>query len=262
MSRAFAIPATDDAGFARRVASGVEELGFSAIWSNDTPAADGIWTAAQMADATEQITVGVGVVAADRRPPSLIVAAIRELQIPLDRLVIGVGSGRSSAPLATVRNAVAELRQSLGPEARVAVAAMGPQMCRLAAEVADTVLLNWMVPERIRWAAQKVSDGARRAGRPEPPRLAAYVRAALGPGARERVGREAHKYNHSPAYSRHFRAMGVPLDSVGLAEHDGAGFAPLVDYDKVLDEVVIRALPETGTVASTLAVAARSAPGN
>ena len=258
MNRAFAIPATGDVERAQQIAARVEELGYSSIWSNDTPGADGILTAAMMADATESIRVGVGVVAVNRRPPGEVVDALRELEIPLDRLVLGVGAGSSDTPLKTVREAVAGLRDLLGPEPRIAVAAMGPRMCRLAGAVADTVLFNWMVPERIEWAKARVAEGARRSGRDGLPEMAAYVRAAIGEGAEDRVAAEAAKYNTYPAYTRHFKAMGVPLGAVGVTDAEPGYAARLSDYDSVLDEVVVRALPASGSIAATLDVAEAS----
>lgn len=260
MSRGFGIPATGDVRWAQQVAAGVEELGYSTIWSNDTPAADGLLTAASMAVATDSIRVGVGVVAVDRRPPEQVVAAIRDLEIPLDRLVLGVGAGSSAAPLIMVREAVRRVRDGLGPEPRIAVAAMGRLMCRLAGEVADTVLFNWMLPERIEWAKARAAEGARAGGRDDLPQMAAYVRAAIGESAAERVAREAAKYNRYPAYTRHFAAMGAPIESVGVTDRDGGYARRLADYDRVLDEVVVRALPESESAASTLAVAEASAP--
>lgn len=258
MSRAFAIPATGDLEKAQQIAARVEELGFSSIWSNDTPGADGIITAAAMADATDRLRVGVGVVAVNRRPQEEIAGMQRELEVPLDRLVLGVGSGNSPTPLRTVREAVAELRELLGPEPRIAVAAMGPRMCRLAGKVADAVLLNWMVPERIVWARERIAEGARRSGRDDLPEVAAYVRCAIGSGAAERVAAEAAKYNGYPAYTRHFKAMGVPLAEVGVTDRTQDYPSRLADYDRVLDEVVVRALPESESVTSTLAVAEAS----
>lgn len=260
MSRGFAIPATADQQRAQAVAARVEELGYSSIWTNDTPGADGIVTAAMMADATASIRVGVGVVAVGRRPPNEIVDAVRELEIPLDRLVLGIGSGSSPNPLRAVREAMRALRDQLGPEPHIAVAAMGPRMCRLAGELADTVLFNWMVPARIEWARARVTEGAEQSGRDGLPEMAAYVRAAIGDGATSRVAAEAAKYNTYPAYTRHFAAMGVPLETVGVSAAGPGYSAALSDYDSVLDEVVVRALPAPDSTAATLAVAEASTP--
>jgi len=51
------------------------------------------------------------------------------------------------------------------PPAPVYLAALGPQMLRLAGETADGVLLNWATPERIAASRVAVDAGAARAGR-------------------------------------------------------------------------------------------------
>jgi alkanesulfonate monooxygenase SsuD/methylene tetrahydromethanopterin reductase-like flavin-dependent oxidoreductase (luciferase family) len=51
------------------------------------------------------------------------------------------------------------------PPAPVYLAALGPQMLRLAGETADGVLLNWATPERIAVSRLAVDAGAARAGR-------------------------------------------------------------------------------------------------
>lgn len=260
MARAFGIPATGETNRAREIAAAVEDLGYTTIWANDTPSADGILTVAHMADATANLRVGVGVVAADRRPAAEIVSVIRDLEIPLDRLVLGLGSGASPTPIRTVRTAVAELRNAVGPQLRIAVAAMGPQMCRLAGEIADVVLFNWMVPHRLAWAVDQATEGAARSGRDGLPETAAYVRAAIDERAGDRIEAEANKYNRYPAYERHFRAMGSPLRAVGVTDETPGLLATLADYDSVLDEVVVRALPTSESVASTMAVAEALAP--
>ena len=45
------------------------------------------------------------------------------------------------------------------------LAALGPQMLRLAGEVADGALLNWATPERIAVSRSAIDEGAARAGR-------------------------------------------------------------------------------------------------
>jgi alkanesulfonate monooxygenase SsuD/methylene tetrahydromethanopterin reductase-like flavin-dependent oxidoreductase (luciferase family) len=51
------------------------------------------------------------------------------------------------------------------PPAPVYLAALGPQMLRLAGETADGVLLNWATPQRITASREQVDAGAERAGR-------------------------------------------------------------------------------------------------
>ncbi|MBI4611378.1 MAG: LLM class flavin-dependent oxidoreductase [Candidatus Rokubacteria bacterium] len=59
--------------------------------------------------------------------------------------------------------------------ARLVAAALGPQMCCLAGEIADRMLFNWLTPEHARLSADWVRAGAATAGR-RPPTLFAYVR--------------------------------------------------------------------------------------
>jgi alkanesulfonate monooxygenase SsuD/methylene tetrahydromethanopterin reductase-like flavin-dependent oxidoreductase (luciferase family) len=56
------------------------------------------------------------------------------------------------------------------PPAPVYLAALGPQMLRLAGEVADGTLLNWATPERIAVSRERVDEGSVRAASPAPSR--------------------------------------------------------------------------------------------
>ena len=72
---------------------------------------------------------------------------------------------------------------SLGPavaahEAPVYLAALGPQMLRLAGETADGALLNWATPERIAFSREQIDAGAARAGRDTIP-MTMYIRVCI-----------------------------------------------------------------------------------
>ena len=212
---------------------------------------------------TTGIRVGVGAVPCDRRPPAGVAEQLLAASLPLERLVLVVGSG-GSASVEVVRQAVTELRDRLGAEVSLGVAAMGPRMCRLGGEIADLVLLNWMTPERIVWARQQVRRGAdaRLPGlRTSEPELAGYIRVSLGQGAALRVGAEAARYGAMPAYARNFSAMGVA--SVGVAASDPSQAPPMLEpYGRVLDEAIVRpivkmpasAVPELDEVVEVLGV--------
>lgn len=261
MNRGFGITATTEEGRVQTVAAEVERLGYSSIWTNDIPKSDGISTAALMMEATLTLRVGIGVVPVDRRPPVEIATEIERLALPLDRLMLGVGCGQSPKPIASVRDAVEELRELLGADLNLGISAMGPQMCRLAGRVADFVLFNWMVPERIQWATEQVkAAAAAKDFSPPPPRTLAYVRVATNPLAEERLLKEAAKYDSIPAYHRHFQAMGAPLAEVGVAADAADVHAELAPYDRVLAEGVVRALPDSDSVESVLAAAQAAAP--
>ena len=66
--------------------------------------AEGLQSLAAVSAATSHITMGVGVIPLDARPPAVIAQRLRSLALPLDRLVLGVGSGNSKSSLALVRD--------------------------------------------------------------------------------------------------------------------------------------------------------------
>jgi 5,10-methylenetetrahydromethanopterin reductase len=66
------------------------------------------------------------------------------------------------------------------PAAPVYLAALGPQMLRLAGETADGALLNWATPERIAVSRLAVDAGAARAGRdPGTVPMTMYIRVCV-----------------------------------------------------------------------------------
>jgi alkanesulfonate monooxygenase SsuD/methylene tetrahydromethanopterin reductase-like flavin-dependent oxidoreductase (luciferase family) len=66
------------------------------------------------------------------------------------------------------------------PSAPVYLAALGPQMLRLAGETADGALLNWATPERIAVSRAEVDAGSARAGRdPGSVPMTMYVRVCI-----------------------------------------------------------------------------------
>src|SRR5437588_1782377 len=91
--RGFAIPATPDLELAGTVAASAEELGYSSAWTNDAPPGDGLAMAGAMLGATTAIRVGVGAVPCDRRPPAGVAEQLLAASLPLERLVLVVGSG-------------------------------------------------------------------------------------------------------------------------------------------------------------------------
>ncbi|HEX2222358.1 MAG TPA: LLM class flavin-dependent oxidoreductase, partial [Candidatus Limnocylindria bacterium] len=222
----------------------VERLGYATLWTNDTRGRSAAAALAPLGAAPRTLGLAIGVAALSDRTPEAIADDLERSGLPLDRLVIGVGSGASRS-LALVRAGVAGLRALL-PGQPIAVAAVGPRMCRLAGEIADLVLLNWARPDRIEWARERVASGAATAGRPAPT-VAAYVRVALGPGARERLEREAARYaRRSPWYAEVLAERDAAPVGVAVEESDEVRerLAMALDpYRAVLDETVVRGLP-------------------
>ena len=135
----------------RASAREADQLGYASFWVNHPGSTDGLAALAVAAAETRRIEVGIGVIPLHTRDPESIVQGVRAAALPLDRLLLGVGSPNPGS-LRRVRDGIAALRSALS--ARLIVAALGPQMCRVAGEVADGVLFNWLTPEYARRSAE------------------------------------------------------------------------------------------------------------
>ena len=63
------------------------------------------------------------------------------------------------------------------PQTPVYLGALGPEMLRLAGELADGACLNWCNPEQIAWSRERIAEGAARVGRdPGPIKMVEYIR--------------------------------------------------------------------------------------
>jgi alkanesulfonate monooxygenase SsuD/methylene tetrahydromethanopterin reductase-like flavin-dependent oxidoreductase (luciferase family) len=183
---------------------------------------------------------------------------VRATALPLDRLLLGVGSPNPNS-LGRVRDGVAAIRSQV--KTRIIVAALGPKMCRLAGEIADGVLFNWLTPEHARLSAGLVREGAKAAGRTTPT-LYAYVRLALGPKAVEKLAEEGGRYAAIPAYGANFERMGVkPVDTCIAAQNASEVPPALAKWQGAVDEVVLRAITAEDTVEENTALLRAARPG-
>jgi alkanesulfonate monooxygenase SsuD/methylene tetrahydromethanopterin reductase-like flavin-dependent oxidoreductase (luciferase family) len=122
------------------------------------------------------------------------------------------------------------------PPAPVYLAALGPQMLRLAGETADGVLLNWATPERIAVSREQVDAGAARAGRdPGTVPITMYIRVCIDDdvaAARQAFGTQVLSYAmgrpgtpQGAGYRGLFAQMGFDLDLSELEERRDRGAA-------------------------------------
>jgi len=251
MGRGFALFAGIAPEIIRAAAREAEGLGYRSFWVNHPGSTDGLAALALAAKETERIELGIGVIPLHTRGPDSIVQGVRANALPLSRFLLGVGSPNPGA-LRRARAGAAELRSQL--QVRLIVAALGPQMCRLAGEVADGVLFNWLTPEHARRSAEWVRAGAAAAGR-QPPKLFAYVRVALGAAPCDRLAEEGARYAGIPAYAAHFARMGVkPVETAIAAESPDAIPPALGKWQGVVDEVVVRAITGKDTVEENVAL--------
>jgi alkanesulfonate monooxygenase SsuD/methylene tetrahydromethanopterin reductase-like flavin-dependent oxidoreductase (luciferase family) len=238
------------------LAAEVERLGYSSFWVNDIPNAEGLASLEVAAAATVSIKLGVGVIPLDTKPPDAIVERVRSLQLPLDRLVLGLGSGRSPHPLARVRDGFTRLQAEL--DATIVVGALGPKMAALAGH-SDGVLLNWMTPEYIEQIGRIVAVGASGSG--SKPLLMAYVRTGLSPEADARLEQELGYYAGVASFEQHVERMGVAARAACVMGPDSALLqAGLAPFAEVLDETIVRAITPSDTIDDLLHLAEASAP--
>lgn len=256
--RGFGVAGALDHAIVRDLARAAEDGGYRTFWANDTPDGDGLAALAAAASVTSRIRLGVGVIPLDRQPPDRIAGRVRELDLPVERLTLGVGAGGARQALDLVRHGASALRDATGAE--VLVGALGPKMCALAGEVADGALLNWLVPSYAATSAEVVRRAAQSTGRPNP-RVDGYVRTALGPAATAKVRDESGRYASFPRYAAHFTRMGVdPMATSATGDTADEVRQGLASYDDALDETVVRAIVADETVDAYLELLAAVAP--
>jgi alkanesulfonate monooxygenase SsuD/methylene tetrahydromethanopterin reductase-like flavin-dependent oxidoreductase (luciferase family) len=226
-----------------------------AAWSHDTPLRTGI----AVVPAARMWT-----------PLGLAAQAATLAQLSSGRFVLGVGTGGygpgfwasvglPNRPIAVMREYVTQVRAllagetataretdigggtpgwpraaSLGvkdlPSAPVYLAALGPQMLRLAGETADGVLLNWATPERIAVSRARVDEGAARAGRdPGAVPVTMYIRVCIDDdvaAARQALG---------------LQVLGYALGHPGVPQDAGyRGLFAQMGFDDVLRDLEAR----------------------
>jgi alkanesulfonate monooxygenase SsuD/methylene tetrahydromethanopterin reductase-like flavin-dependent oxidoreductase (luciferase family) len=232
---------------AAKLAPAAERAGIHALWVNDTPGHDALEVLAAAAKVTERLTLATGVVPVDRRAPGEVRRRVTELDLPTERLVLGIGSGSTAAgALARVEAAASDLRAKDAPHAsepdraRVVVGALGPKMRRLGATASDGLLLSWLPPAQARAQRDEAHDIA------PATHVALYVRTATDAAAVARLDAETERYAGYPAYAANFARLGIEArDTVIRPDAVGEGVAA---YRATVDEVVLRAITAEETL--------------
>ena len=118
------------------------------------------------------------------------------------------------------------------PQTPVYLGALGPEMLRLAGELADGACLNWCNPEQIAWSRERIAEGAARVGRdPSEVKMVQYIRVCVDDdveAARLAYARATMGYALGPqvpttrelglGYRAHFERMGFTEELAGLDE--------------------------------------------
>jgi alkanesulfonate monooxygenase SsuD/methylene tetrahydromethanopterin reductase-like flavin-dependent oxidoreductase (luciferase family) len=255
-ARGFGVAGALPAEIVMLLASAAESGGYRTFWVNDTPNGDGLAKLQAAARVTSTIRLGVGVIPLDRQPADVIARRVVELELPQDRLSLGIGSGGPRDALRRTGEGAILLQEKL--KAEVIIGALGPKMCALAGSHSHGVLLNWLTPAYVEPSAKIVIEAAEQAGRLEPS-IYGYVRTALGPAAKAVFLTEAARYASYPAYAANFERMGTPAEDTAVTGDTSAEIQDgLAKYTDRLDETVVRAITgsETGEAYLELLTAA------
>lgn len=187
-----------------------EELGFGELWfSEDCFFSGGIAGSTAALAATTRLPLGLGIVSATTRHPAILAMELATLDVLFPgRIYGGIGHGVPAwldqmglmppKPLAALRQCVTAVRRLLDgeeltetgrfhfdkialthpPATRVPLLAgvVNERGLRLSGEIAEgTVLSTLSSPAYVRWARERLEDGARRSGRTEPHRVVTYA---------------------------------------------------------------------------------------
>ena len=262
------------------------ELGYRSFWTAETTGPEAFSLLAAAGAAAPGLDLGTGVLALQLRTPMVVAMAGATLQAlhPDSDILLGVGISSpvvterwhgvpyGDRPLARVREYVTLLRACLSGERvdfagdfyqvkgfrlgvrlgerrpKIVIGALNPGMLRLAGELADGVLLNYLPASHVPWSVERVREGGDAT-------VYAYVHA--GVCAREEgealARRDLWSYAVVPSYARNFERAGFADEVAEITERQAAGDrdgAIGAVSDRMVDAIDV--MGDAATVAATM----------
>jgi probable F420-dependent oxidoreductase len=240
-------------------------LGYRSFWTAETTGPEAFSLLGAVGTAAPGLDLGTGVLALQLRTPMVVAMAGATLQAlrPEREVLLGIGISSpvvtqrwhgvpyGDRPVARVREYVALLRACLSGEKvdfagdfyqvkgfrlgvrsgdrlpKVVLGALNPAMLRLAGEVADGVLLNYLPASHVPWSVEQVRKGGaiRTAAGGGTCAIYAYVHA--GVCARdegiELARRDLYSYAVVDSYARNFERAGFADEVAEIRERFAAG---------------------------------------
>jgi probable F420-dependent oxidoreductase len=230
----------------------VDALGYEEVWSLESYTTEAFSPLAAVAMVTEKMRLGTAIVPVFTRPPALIaMSAMTVQQLSGGRFVLGMGISSPQIigqwmgvpfqqPLARVRDTVTAVRAALTgekvtykgrtlsvngfrldverdlPPPPIFLAIQGARMCRLAGELADGLVTNFITPEALPRMLEHVAQGARAVGREAPREVVCRILAIVDEEP-ERVNaamrRHMTPYLITPGYNRFFAEIGFEQEA-------------------------------------------------
>jgi probable F420-dependent oxidoreductase len=267
------------------IAREAERLGYTDAWSFEVDGIDCFSPLAVVAGAT-QMRVGTAIANVyTRGPATLAQSAAGIAETAPGRFQLGIGSGsqpivemwnggRFEKPVTRVREMVQFLRSALAGERVVFngetfsvdgfrlsrtpshpipihVAALRPNMLRVAGEVGDGAIINWLSAEDVRKSVNVVRDAASAAGRdPATVEITARLMVSVDPITPEAdtmVRRHINAYLNVPVYKAFHQWLGrsevlAPMWEAWDSGNRRAAVAAIPEH--TVDELIIRGTPE------------------
>lgn len=231
-------------------------LGYRSFWTAETTGPEAFSLLAAAGAAAPGLDLGTGVLALQLRTPMVAAMGAATLQAlhPDRDILLGIGISSpvvtsrwhgvsyGERPLAQVREYVTLVKACLSGEKvdfdgdfyrvkgfrlglklgdrtpKVVVGALNPAMLRLAGEVADGVLLNYLPASHVAWSVEQVRAG----GDAE---IYAYVHAGVGDRDQgiDKARRDLFSYAVVDAYAANFRRAGFGDEVDQIRERHAAG---------------------------------------
>lgn len=233
-----------------------ESVGHRSFWTAETTGAESFSTLAAVGAAAPSLDLGTGIIPIQIRTPMLTAMGAATLQAlhPERDILLGIGISSpvvterwhgvpyGDHPLARTREYVTLLRACLSGDKvdfagdhyqakgfrlgvklgerrpKIVLAALNPGMLRLAGELADGVLLNYLPASHVPWSVEQVRAGG-------PAEVYAYVHAAVADrdDAVELARRDLFSYAVVDGYARNFARAGFADEIDALREAHAAG---------------------------------------
>ena len=225
------------------IALAAERCGIETVWVGEMATFDAFALAAAIGVRTGRVRLKIGPLAIGVRTPVAIALGVSSVSTlagrPVD-LALGASSpaivggwhdrpwagsaSRMAETVPALRSILAGERAELDgrhvrtrgfklrspqPDTSISVAAFGPAMTKVAARLADEVVLNLVTVEHVAGVRARIDAEVRHAGRTAP-RLAVWLPVALNPGARAEAQLSAQLaiYLRPPGYGEMFAQLG------------------------------------------------------
>ncbi|MEU5696024.1 LLM class F420-dependent oxidoreductase [Actinosynnema sp. NPDC020468] len=140
----------------------LEELGFGTLWLGGSPDRSVLPTVAGLLDATSKLTIATGIINVWTTSAEDVNDGYRELAWT-DRFLVGIGAGHRETLGETYHSPYRKLVHYLDeldvPRDRLALAALGPRVLRLAAARTSVAHPYLVTPRYTAWARETVGSG-------------------------------------------------------------------------------------------------------